>query len=332
MSLTVRKRGRFWFARGTVPSLQASGKIVNVRVERSLRAESRKDAIAKAADIDRYYWELAYRPKPKCGPTFAEAAKTYILTKGRSDRFLTKLIEHFKDTPIDQIDQRAATDASSKLYPGWKASSLSRAVYTPLCAIGVRGLKRPSCATAPLGIPDERWFDSVIRHAPPKLAALIIFLTLTGRRVGEALALTEKDIDENGCAHICRTKTGTAVLVRVPDLCRAMLADADTYYSRRGVGQPSKRLFGYASLQSASVALRRTCERAGVPYYSFLKVGRHSFATRGLKAGKSIKWLQIAGGWKSHKSLDRYLHLEQSEVARDVEELGAEWSRGRMKK
>src|SRR6187551_294752 len=159
MPLAVRKRGKFFYARGTVPSLQASGKIVNVRVERSLRAESRKDAIAKAADLDRYYWELAYRPKPKCGPTFAEAAKTYILTKGRSDRFLTKLIEHFKDTPIDQIDQQAATEAASKLYPGWKSSSLNRAVYTPLSAIGVKGLHRPKSESGSISVPDEEWFN-----------------------------------------------------------------------------------------------------------------------------------------------------------------------------
>jgi integrase len=194
-------------------------------------------------------------------------------------------------------------------------------------AIGIRGLKRPRCDSVPTSIPDERWFDSVLRHSPPKLAALVVFLTLSGRRVGEALALTEKDIDENGNAHIGRTKTGVPVVCRLPSLCLDLLSDCDGYYARKGVGQPSKRLFGYASLQSASVALRRTCERAGVPYYSFHKCGRHSFATRGLKAGKSIKWLQIAGGWKSHKSLDRYLHLEQSEVARDVEVMGQEWGK-----
>jgi len=243
---------------------------------------------------------------------------------------VTALIAHFKDTPLDEIDQAKATEAASKLYPGWKGSSLNRAIYTPLSAIGVRGLKRPQDShRGTISIPDEQWFDSVLSHGPPKLAALIVFLTLTGRRVGEAIALTEKDVDEDNRVHIGRTKTGVPVVVVLPDLCKSLLNDSRAFYRRKGVGQPSKRLFGYASLQSASVALRRTCERAGVPYYSFHKLGRHAFASRGLKAGKSLKWIKEAGGWKSMQSMFRYLHLEQSEVARDAEALGQEWAKAR---
>jgi integrase len=140
-------------------------------------------------------------------------------------------------------------------------------------------------------------------------------------RVGEALALTEKDIDADGYAHIGRTKTDTSVRVRLPDLCRDLLRDAPR--------TNSNRLFGYAFLQAASVALRRTCERAGVPYFSFHKCGRHYFASWHLRRGKSTKWVQIAGGWKSAKSMDRYLHLEHSEVMDALIEDQAEWSRKR---
>ena len=325
----IRKRGKFYHWRGTIPARQADGSIARIRHEESLRTESKVRAREIAADLERHYHDLAYGKIVKRGVTFAQAAETYILTRGKSDRFISKLIEHFGEIPLNEIDQQKATEAASKLYPGWKGSSLNRAIYTPLSAIGVEGLTRPKEVRGSINIPSDEWFNSVLGVAPPKLAALIAFLTLTGRRVGEAIALTEKDVDERGVVEIARTKTGVPVRVAVPELCLALLADSAGYYARKGTGQPSQRLFGYSSLQSASVALRRTCERAGVPYYSFHKCGRHSFATRGLKAGKSIKWLQIAGGWKSHKSLDRYLHLEQSEVARDVDEMGREWSKAR---
>ncbi len=324
---SLRKRSGKWYFRGVVPIRLASGEIVHERRERCLDTQSRTRALKRASDLEQHFWEQAYRPQPKSGPPFSQAALTYIETRQKSDRFITRLIEHFGDTPLDEIDQQAATEAANKLYPGWKPSSLNRAIYTPLSAIGVRGLKRPPVVANRTPIPSEDWFKTVLSAAPPKLAALVAFVTITGRRVGEAIPLGPGDVDETGTITIGRTKNGTAIAVGLPPLCRDLLMDRNGYYRRKGVGQPSERLFGYASLQSASVALRRTCERAKVPYFSFHKCGRHSFASRCLRAGKSLKWIKEAGGWESMSSMFRYLHMEETEVTRERDEMGKEWGK-----
>lgn len=325
---TVRKRGKKFYFRGPIPSRQEDGTIRRVRHEEVLQASSRARADKEADDLARYYWDLAYGPPPKRpSVTFAKAALVYIDTKGKSDRFIDKLVEHFGDTPLDEIDQQKATEAASKLYPGWRASSLNRAIYTPLSAIGVRGLVRPQSRSAPVNVPDEKWFDAVLPACPPRLGALLIFLTLTGRRVGEAIALTEKDVDGDGCAHIGRTKTGVSVTVALPALCCDLLSRDKSGSSIPG--PKSERLFGYATVAGAHRALKRVCDKAGVIKYGFHALGRHSAATRWLKAGKSLKFVQTAGGWESMSSMARYLHLEQSEVARDVQEMGEEWGKTR---
>jgi integrase len=324
--LTLRKRGRYWHARGSVPARQADGKIGRVRIEESTHVESRVRARKIAADIERYYHELAYYPERKRGPTFAEAAITYIQTRGRSDRFVTKLIKHFGETPISEIDQAKAVEAAQELYPGCSQATISRAVWTPLCAIGVRGLQRPSAERTGINIPSDDWFAKfLLADPPPKLAALVLFITLTGRRVGEALALTEKDIDYGrGEVTIERSKTGVPMVVPVPAIVIDFLGRAGGY--RYTGNRPNGRLFGYSRLTSAHVALTRVCKLAGVPRYGFHAIGRHSFATRGLKAGKSLKWVQQAGGWKTIKMVaDRYSHLEQSEIHQDILDMGAKW-------
>lgn len=227
---TLRKRGRHWHWRGTIPVKGSDGRITRQRHEGSLRTERKADAARKAADLERYYHDLAYGNIKQRGPTFAEAAIVYINTRGKSDRFITKLIQHFGESPLNEIDQAKATEAASKLYPGWKGSSINRAVFTPLSAIAhlsghQMSLSRPRGESSPLNIPDERWFDAVIPCCPPKLGALLVFLTLTGRRIGEALALTEKDVDDRGCATIAKTKTGTSVVVRLPALVVDLLRD-----------------------------------------------------------------------------------------------------------
>jgi integrase len=325
--LTLRKRGRYWHARGSVPARQADGKIGRVRIEESTHVESRVRARKIAADIERYYHELAYYPERKRGPTFAEAAITYIQTRGRSDRFVTKLIKHFGETPISEIDQAKAVEAAQELYPGASLATHNRAVYTPLLAIGATGLRRPgqNARSRPVEIPSDAWFAAVLPSCPPRLGALLVFLTLTGRRVGEAIALTEADVDyERGTVLIERTKTGVPVVAPLPDIVRSFLLAANGH--RYTGNRPNGRLFGYSRLTSAHVALTRVCKLARVPRYGFHAIGRHSFATRALKAGKSLKWTQQAGGWKTIKMVaDRYSHLEQSEIHQDILDMGAKW-------
>jgi integrase len=321
MSYSLRKRGKHWHFRGTVPARQADGRIARVRIEESLRTERRTDAAKRAADLERYYHGLAYGPERKRSPTFAEAAITYLETVGKK-RFVHKLVLYFKETPIDQIDQAAISSAAHALYPGCSASTHNRAVFAPVTTIlrmsGFRpDFKRPKIQKTQIKVPPEGWFDAVLPRCPPRLAALLVFLTLTGRRITEALEATWND--DASCT-IQRTKAGGAVVLRVPDLCRQLLGDMGS--------DTNARLFPYGDRHNVYRALRAACKRAGVPYYGTHAIGRHAFATRLLKQGKSLKFVQDAGGWASIKMpAQHYAHLEHSEVQDEVREVGEEWGR-----
>jgi integrase len=168
-------------------------------------------------------------------------------------------------------------------------------------------------------IPTEEWFDTLLPHCDNQLAALLVFITLTGRRISEALQAIDNG---DGTATIGRAKNGKPVLVAVPDLCRDLL----------GAGARGERLFTYGDRHNVYRALRPACKRAGVPYYGTHSLGRHAFATRLLKEGWSVKHVATAGGWATPRMvLERYGHVEHSEVAEDVRRVGEEWGRRREK-
>lgn len=334
MPLSLRKRGKHWYARGTVPAQKADGSIGRVRIEESTRSQSKARAREVAADIERHYHNLAYGRLIERGPSFAEAALTYVQTRGKSDRFVTKLIRHFGETPISEIDQAAVSDAANALYPGCSASTHTRAVYAPVTTVlrlsGVNpNFKRPRIQKAPVVLPPKDYFDKVLGHCPPKLAALLITLTLRGRRVSELLGIPEGGIDfETGTAVIHRTKTGDPVQISIPDTALDLLKQDRP---KSWTGRESRSAFGYVSRSNVYRALKQACERAGIDRFSKThSIGRHSFASRLLAEGRSVKFVAEAGKWKSPRLvLDTYGHLEQTEVDRDVKKLGEEWGKKR---
>jgi integrase len=211
-----------------------------------------------------------------------------------------------------------AVAAAHELYPNGSAATHVRAVFAPLTTVlrlsGQRpDFKLPRIERKPPRVPTEEWFDAVLPHCDNQLAALLCFITLTGRRISEALQATDNG---DGTATIGRAKDGKHVLVSVPDLCRDLL----------GAGVRGERLFTYGDRHNVYRALRPVCKRAGVPYYGTHSLGRHAFATRLLKEGWSVKHVAVAGGWSSPKLvLERYGHIEQSEVQDDVRAVGQQW-------
>jgi integrase len=320
MSLTLRKHGRFWYARGTVPMRQPDGKITKVRIEDPTREESKTRAARVAQDLWDYYQEQAYRPKRHTA-SFLDAVVTFVETKQPSKRdreFLAKLIEHFGELPVSDIDQTAMAEACTALYPeGAKASTLHRAVYAPTIAVlrmaGVTTrFEKPKIQKVPLKIPDDEWFEKLLPHCETQLKALLIFLSLTGRRITEALGAI---YHENGTATIGRDKVGNSVNVSVPNSVRNLLD------CKAGI-----RLFSFGDRHNVYRSLRRACKKANVPYYGSHALGRHSFATRLLKNGYSTKFVAQAGGWASTRMVDMvYGHLEHDPVQEEALKVGEEW-------
>jgi len=89
-------------------------------------------------------------------------------------------------------------------------------------------------------------------------------------------------------------------------------------------------LFGTALRSNITRDLKVAAKRAGVKYFGTHAIGRHSFATRLLREGKSLKFVKDAGGWATIKMVaDRYGHLEKREVDEEVNEIAGRWAKRR---
>lgn len=251
---------------------------------------------------------------------------TYMQTTGNT-RFMAPLIDHFGVLPLSAIDQTAMARATQALYPGRRPSTINRQLYTPVLALmklaGIAPqIKRPKGhdAPTPLTVPDDAWYDAVLPHCRPALAAMLVLLSMTGRRLGEAMRLAPGEIDlERREAAMLDTKTGRLVVVPLPEIFLAFLEAVPGWRDR-------VRVFGYGNRSNVYRDLKKACAAAGQPYFTTHPAGRHKFSTRFLQAGYSLRHLQEAGGWASIKMpAERYGHLEQSEVRKAVDSLGQKW-------
>lgn len=240
--------------------------------------------------------------------SFADAVTAY-LNKGKKGRFLTPLLDHFKEKPLPEIGQTEIDEAARALYPEAKASTLNRQVYGPMVAVmrsavrsGLPGayvplLERRKEERPVITPADDDHLDRLMPHLPDGLMRLIWLMTFTGLRTGEALRISPQDI-QGGFAIAGRTKNGDPRMVPLPE---------GWEYPVGG--------WGYTTTQGVGKALRAAHKAAGLPYRDGHELGRHAFAARFLKAGGSIKRLKEAGGWKKLSVVDdRYGHLEMTDV------------------
>lgn len=260
---------------------------------------------------------------------FAEAVELY-LQQGGEARFLKPLLERWGLWRIADITQAEVSRAIHEMLPGRSPSYQIRAIITPLSAVvrcahkaGLCDLvifEKPRVRRKPVVYAQDDWFERVLPHCSLQLGAIIMFLTTTGCRVQEACDLTTADVNlDLGEAVLLNTKNGTSRLVQLVPVVVAAI-------NRLHPGlrpDPGTRVFGYASRHSVNQAIDRACARAGAPYLSSHKIGRHAFAARLLRAGHSVKLVQEAGGWKVARMVtDTYGHLEASHVRSAVRDTG----------
>lgn len=264
--------------------------------------------------------------------TFLEAAVLYLEAGGEArylgecDRETGKwsgLIGHFIATPLAAIDQLAADQAARKLYPKGAPATRQRSVYGPLKAV----LRyAASCRLCPLPViegpripkPETRYnepeqAEALFAVASPKLRRLLIFLTYTGCRLGEAIGLEWEDVAlARAVAYVRRTKNGDPRTVHLPE--RLVIEMANMPGPRTG------RVFGYNHKQAVYPRLKRACRLAGIPYISPHQLGRHTFASWLVQyAGANLKEVMEAGGWKSVNAVTRYVHIEPAKAARKAD-------------
>lgn len=319
LKLTKKKERKNWYIRGT-----HLGIAVHESTKTDRRGTAERVLARKIVEVERRAFNLETPDddeKPEL--TFVDAVAMYI-DAGGDDRFLTPLIGYFRHTLMNDIGQREVDAAARGLYPRGKPATRVRNVYVPLSAIRSLGadnglceakrIRRPKVVKVNRKPAPPEWIVALLPHCNERLSAMILFMNLTGARVGEALALTWDDVDLNRAeALIKQTKINQLRLVDLPSVLVAAIANIE---GRKG------KVFGYTNRSSVYNAVRRACKKAKLPYYSTHQFGRHAMATEMLKRNFTVKHVQEAGGWKSERLvLETYGHLERSDLKAARDEL-----------
>lgn len=305
LRLTRQKGSPYWYIRGTVKGIriyESSGTTDRGQAD-ELRIKREKET----------FDAVALGKQRPC--TFAEAVKVYT-DKGGERKYMLKLLDHFQDTPLAQIGQANIDRAAAQLYPNAKASTINRSLISPFIAVARAAIKAelPGASLRPIErrkvqkpvitpATDEH-IEKLLPHCSEGLAALIILMTYTGLRTGEALRVKAEDV-KDGYVVVGKTKNGKSRLVPCP---------VGWSYPDGG--------FGFATTQGVGKAIRRAHRMAGLEYAHGHALGRHAFAARWLADGGSIKGLKEAGGWLKLAVVDdAYGHMERSDIHEKMREL-----------
>jgi integrase len=224
ISATRKSQSKNFYIRGTY---------LGVSVDQSSGTNKRSVATTVLKRIEREIEQGEFRKAKPKSPTFLEAAIAYM-EAGRRKRHVAKLIKHFGETPLDQIDQTTIDAAAVALHPNAGNGTRNAAVYTPVSAIlrhaGVEiKLKRTKGAK---GRVVTDWLrsedaDAIITEADQinaEFGALLRTLLYTGLRLGEVLAWEWSDLNlDEGAAWTRREKGGIESDVKLrPDLVDAL--------------------------------------------------------------------------------------------------------------
>lgn len=253
-----------------------------------------------AAAAEQRAWNR--RLDPKGSLTFAQAAMLYRKA-GKSDRFLRRVEDFWKDTPITEITAGAVRTSAIELYPTAGPATRNRQAIVPAQAIINHAAEHEMCQ--PLRVkrfPVKRkvkepatweWVQLFMAAAiKPNLAALACTMFLTGARISQALAIEWKDVDfQRGKVLIRATKKGDDDrLAHMPPELIAALANIP--------GDRKGRVFEFKSRGNCKTQWFGAIRRAGIKRLSYHSL-RHGFATGLLNNGVSPVTVARRGGWKS---------------------------------
>lgn len=312
MPLKLFLRGEVWHYRGTVAGRRLRGST-------GVSRENKATAQHVVADLEARAWQG--RLNPGSVLTFAQAALLYRAA-GKPTRFLERVEDFWRDTPVKDITGGAIRKASLEMYPKGAGATRNRAVIVPTQAIINYAAEQELCPKIAVKrwpvqktIPTPAswpWVMAFSSSANPRLGTLAIFMFLTGARIGEATSLRWRDVDlSRNSAFIRQTKTATERSVHLPHELIVALANIT------GSRDPDTMVFGM-DRHSAWRQWKRCIKRAAIEYLH-PHCCRHGFATSLLRAGVDVVTVAKLGGWKSAAQvLATYGHASEDRTLTDV--------------
>ena len=296
MPIEIYKRGRFWHYRGS-----AAGR----RLRGSTKTVDRQTAERIAAEVEHKAWQRRF-DGPGAGLTMAQVFTAYLDAQ-KPERFLLKLVEHWRDTPVDQVLPETIRQAARRIYPHAKEPTLNRQVIKPTQAAINRAAELGWCQRISVRrfheTPEKKipatieWVLAFHEQAKsddlPHLGALCMFMFGTAARVGEACRLTWQDVDLGHALaklHLSKPKPWSRTAHLPPDVVAAL---ANIPSNRK----PDELVFRYAGRGSVRGPWNNVCKRAGIERLT-PHCCRHGFATSMLHHGFDPKTVAERGGWK----------------------------------
>lgn len=263
--------------------------------------------------------------------TFAGAAVSYMEETGNT-RFLTPIIHLFGTKKLGAIGQAEIDAMAAKLYSGRSPATINRQAIGPAVAVLNHAARKGWCDKPIIGRRKEpdgrvRWItpeeaDRLLAAASAHLKPLLTFMLLEGSRLSEALYLDWRDVDLRR-AHVTfpQTKNGEARGVPLHPVVVAALAnlghrEGAVFLTNRGKPyEPKGDDEGGGQIKTA---FNGACRRAEIDNFTPHDC-RHTWATWTYAATRDLLGLQRLGGWKSLKMVERYAHVNVSNLAPMIE-------------
>ena len=239
------------------------------------------------------------------------------------------------------IDQAAVDRVIRTRFKGRSPATVQRNFLTPLVAVLNFAAQRKWCDAPRFERPKTergrtRWAtyeeaDRLLAAAPPHLHRILLFLLLTGARLGEVLGIEWQDVDLAGRWAVLRdTKRGSRGHDRgedrgIPLHPQLVLMLANLPRPKGGgpvflssLGQPYAERDGGGHLKTAWAA---TLKRAGIEDLRVHDL-RHTFATWLLMAGAQDEVREKIMGHSSSRMSRRYAHVPDDSLVAAVSLLG----------
>ena len=312
MPLKLYLRGEVWHFRGTVAGRRLRGST-------GVSRQNKETAQHVIAELEARAWQG--RLNPGSTLTFAQAALLYRAA-GKPVRFLDRVEDYWRDTPVKEITGGRIRAACAEIYPGRSRATWNRAAIVPTQAIINYAAEQELCPKVFVKrwpVPKTTreattwgWVTEFASASSPRLAGLAFFMFLTGARISEACALRWRDLDLSASSALIRqTKTATERRAHLPPALVVALANIS------GDRHPEAKVFGM-DRHSAWRQWTKAAERAGLEHLSPHSC-RHGFATGLLQAGVDPVTVAKLGGWKGVAQLwATYGHAREDRTITDL--------------
>lgn len=320
------RRGRVWYVRGSV---RGQGVYESAGTADEERAEAYR--IKREGEV----WDGRALGK-RAAARFIDAADAYTSGRdlGRQDSAdVLRLAEHFGRWKIANINQNALDSFCRKHFKDVSAYTVTRHAIAPLSAImhlaSRRGwCDRPKYERPKLPAGRVRWLthaeaERLTSGAAMHLQPLLTFLLNTGARIGEAMALSWREVDLKARRIVfLDTKNGTNRGVPLNDaawLALANLQGREGAVFRRPDGLP----YEITEWRSGNIerAFGTACKRAGINDFRPHDC-RHTFASWCVMAGVPLRTVAELLGHKTLNMVLRYSHLSTEHLQEAVNKIG----------